>query len=342
MRNQDLAYQLKTLIESGHYPPGARLPSARLLALEYQTSRLTASRALDRLEEERVVRRVPRSGSFVSDAKKPFTVGFADACFNHPSLELAAGHLRRLILDEFRKHNCKVRMLGDRDLHDPDWLGELDLLLVAHAVDRQLRKDLEKLKIPVLCFRSETVREELPFHQITIDLAPGFGELFRQLAPERFSRLFILTEGHELSHLRRDMALRFAREQGFPDIECIDTDGNDHTRFRELAKRCRGGFLFTCGDMLAAGLIGTLLAEGIAVGKDVMLAGYDNLESCGYLPFGKPVITAVGYDRATAAKAIAQLALRLMKEPESAALRTIVSIPAHTVFRQTLTKDLNP
>lgn len=160
---------------------------------------------------------------------------------------------------------------------------------------------------------------ELPFHQVTIDLAPGFAALFRRVRPERFTRLVILTEGHELSHLRRDTALRFAAESGFTAgaIECIDT------------------FFFTCGDLLAAGLTGVALAEGVAVGRELMLAGYDNLESCGYLPFGKPLFTAVGYDRREAAKAIAKLAHRLLAERGGAELRTIVSIPTRLTSRQT-------
>lgn len=337
MRNSDLARKLKTAIENGAYPPGTRLPSARQLAREYRTGYLTADRALNRLAGEGWVRRIPRSGSFVCGKRdESFLVGFSDAHFNYPAFDLAAGYLRQLVLEEFRKLNCKVRLLSPEDLRDPEWLAELDLLLVAHAVDSGLRKTLETLPVPVLQFRAESVREQ-PFHQVTIDLAPGFAALFRRVRPERFKRLVILTEGHELSHLRRDMALRFATESGFAGeaVECIDTFGADYPLWKRLCRECRGTFFFTCGDLLAAGLTGVALAEGVSVGRELMLAGYDNLESCGYLPFGKPLFTAVGYDRREAAKAIARLAHRLLAEPGDAELRTIISIPTRLTFRQT-------
>jgi len=337
MKNSDLARKLKDAIDGGAYPPGARLPSARQLAREYGVGYLTADRALNRLAGEGWVRRIPRSGTFVRDRRgEAFLIGFSDAHFNDPAFDLAAGTLRRMVLEEFRKLNCKVRLLAREDLRDPEWLGELDLLLVAHAVEPGLRKTLETLPVPVLQFRSESVRE-LPFHQVTIDLAPGFAALFRRVRPERFRRLVILTEGHELSHLRRDMALRFAAESGFAAdaIECIDTFGADYPLWKRLCRECRDTFFFTCGDLLAAGLTGVALAEGVAVGRELMLAGYDNLESCGYLPFGKPLFTAVGYDRREAARAIAKLAHRLLAEPGDAELRTIVSIPTRLTFRQT-------
>ncbi len=335
MRSSDLALQLKGAVENGLYRPGERLPSARALAHAHGVSYLTASRALDRLAEEGIIRRVPRSGSFVTGKQGTFHVGFSDAHFNNPSLDLVAGYLRQQILEEFRKRNCKIRMLSREDFRDPEWLSELDLILVAHGIDGTLRKELTRLPVPIVLFRSEHI-QDLPFHQVTIDLDPGFAELFRQVTPERFPRLFILTEGHAASHLRRDAALRHAREAGFPDdrIECIDNSGP--AQWKGLAARCRGTLLFTCGDMLAAGVIGTLLAEGIVVGRDVMLAGYDNLESCGYLPFGKPVISAVGYDRKEAAGTIARLAERLLKEPDTAKFRNIISIPTQFKNRQTL------
>ena len=341
MKNSDLAWKLKKAIEGGVYPPGSRLPSARQLAREFGTSYLTADRALNSLAEAGAVKRVPRSGTFVRGCEsRPFLVGFSDAHFNNPSFDFVAAQLRQFILDEFRKRNCKVRMLSPKDLNDPEWLRELDLLLIAHSIDAELQHTLEALPVPVLQFRSESVRD-LPFHQVTIDLAPGFAELFRHVTPERFSRILILTEGHTNSYLRRDASIRFARESGFAEnrIESIDTRAADFKLWKELARGSRDTFLFTCGDMLASGLIGAFLAEGVTVGRDRMLAGYDDLEGCGYLPFGKPVITAVGYDRKAAAAAIARLGTLLLNASKDAPLRTIVSIPTRLTFRQTFPRE---
>ncbi len=58
---------LKSQIQSGHYQPGDLLPSESSLCETYGVSRISARRALNDLECEGFIKRVPGKGSYVSE-----------------------------------------------------------------------------------------------------------------------------------------------------------------------------------------------------------------------------------------------------------------------------------
>ena len=227
---------------------------------------------------------------------------------------------------------------------NPDWLGDLDALLFSHEINNEQQKVAESLGIPVIQFYGETIRNH-PFHQVVIDLESGYRELFGHISPERFRRAIIVTGEEKTLAGRGRLAERFLREAGFSrdQIEFIVADNllpeRNWPTWKELGKRCRGCFIFTCGDYLAAGLVSALMTEQIAIGRDVALAGYDNLEEYGFLPFGKPMITAVGYSRRDVASAIAKLLRTLIREPDVMNCQTILRIPTRLVFRETMRPD---
>ena len=80
-------------IERGEYLPGKKLKTIRQYANEFSVSPVTVIRALDILEEETLIERVPVKGIFVSQqispAEKPLT-----ACFAFPEKEIvpSPGH----------------------------------------------------------------------------------------------------------------------------------------------------------------------------------------------------------------------------------------------------------
>ena len=80
---------LRTGIESGEFPPGKRLGSIRQFARAFEVSPGTVIKALDILEEETLIERIPVKGIFVSNRiqleKKPL-----NACFAFPEKEMDA------------------------------------------------------------------------------------------------------------------------------------------------------------------------------------------------------------------------------------------------------------
>ena len=78
---------LREKIAQGEYPPGKKLKTIRQFATEFAVSPVTVIKALDILEEETLIERVPIKGIFVScrtEQKKQLT-----ACFAFPEKQLS-------------------------------------------------------------------------------------------------------------------------------------------------------------------------------------------------------------------------------------------------------------
>ena len=79
---------IRSRIESGEYRPGKRLGTIRQFAKDFDVSTVTVVKALDILEEETLIERVPVKGVFVSDRLKPEKKQL-NACFAFPEKEMA-------------------------------------------------------------------------------------------------------------------------------------------------------------------------------------------------------------------------------------------------------------
>ena len=79
---------IRSRIESGEYQPGKRLGTIRQFAKDFDVSTVTVVKALDILEEETLIERVPVKGVFVTDRLKPEKKQL-NACFAFPEKEMA-------------------------------------------------------------------------------------------------------------------------------------------------------------------------------------------------------------------------------------------------------------
>lgn len=60
---------IRERIDSGQWPPDTRIPSERELAAEFELSRTTTRRAIERLVRDGLLRKEPRRGTFVEEPK---------------------------------------------------------------------------------------------------------------------------------------------------------------------------------------------------------------------------------------------------------------------------------
>ena len=79
---------IRSRIESGEYRPGKRLGTIRQFAKDFEVSPVTVIKALDILEEETLIERIPVKGVFVTDRLKPEKKQL-NACFAFPEKEMA-------------------------------------------------------------------------------------------------------------------------------------------------------------------------------------------------------------------------------------------------------------
>jgi DNA-binding LacI/PurR family transcriptional regulator len=146
-----------------------------------------------------------------------------------------------------------------------------------------------------------------PFHQVIHDYRPGMRVALRDLRQKGVRKLAVAGANFYTSFFRRDRLLEVAAEEGFgkSDIKVFSEDlmVGDFGRMiggkigksylSEYAEAGEYPAIFSLSDFISFGIYDELLCAGLEPGKDVLLASYDDLETGGMLPFGKPVISSV-------------------------------------------------
>ena len=123
---------IRTRIESGKYQPGKRLGTIRQFAKDFDVSTVTVVKALDILEEETLIKRVPVKGVFVSERLKPEKKQL-NACFAFPENEMAPKELanetwglnyelHRGLFDGARRFQFNLQFTYFKDNPSPDLL----------------------------------------------------------------------------------------------------------------------------------------------------------------------------------------------------------------------------
>lgn len=97
---QQLYDSLVTEIRSGQLKSGDRVPSEKELANQFQVSTITSKKALEKLHQEQLIRRVRGKGSFVA-SEMPSTFSMPDLAKQTISSADRPGYLLGLILPDF-------------------------------------------------------------------------------------------------------------------------------------------------------------------------------------------------------------------------------------------------
>lgn len=87
---------LRNELLSGHYGDTGPLPDEPSLALQFGVSRMTLRRALDRLQQEKLIVRKPRLGTFPLARERPFQIRSSIDAF-YEALEAPAGITRQRV-----------------------------------------------------------------------------------------------------------------------------------------------------------------------------------------------------------------------------------------------------
>ena len=123
---------IRARIESGEYQPGKRLGTIRQFARDFDVSTVTVVKALDILEEETLIERVPVKGVFVTNRLKPEKKQL-NACFAFPEKEMAPKELanenwglnyelHRGLFDGARQYRFNLQFTYFDDNPSPDLL----------------------------------------------------------------------------------------------------------------------------------------------------------------------------------------------------------------------------
>ncbi|MBQ9501409.1 MAG: winged helix-turn-helix transcriptional regulator [Lentisphaeria bacterium] len=278
-----LAAKIRADIRGGILKPGDKLPSERVLAQSSGICRVTVISALNRLENEGLIERVPLVGSFVREHDLPIKIALVcpsaqlgqlgDAERTFSFFEFHRGGLAEAIergvgfgvecipLAESEKTPRKFfdRLAGYDSLIFPtEAQGEL----------RQMFYGKKRMVVRYPRFFSEEDRKNCIY--LSYDQRESFASLLRRAAGlgwKKFS--LVMLEDTPWFRLRRRRFLEAAEALGLT-VDVVDLAGSADPR--ELL-RCRGTFVFCNHTILLPEFYKKCAAAGLTPGEDFGLAG---------------------------------------------------------------------
>lgn len=113
----------------------------------------------------------------------------------------------------------------------------------------------------------------------------------------------------------------------------FDIEGGIDSMQRLLRLESRPTAVFACSDTIAIGAYQAVWRAGLAVGKDISIIGYDNIEMAQYL---SPPLTTIHQSKNNLAKQAVEMLLQRIKNPDQEN-RTLTLEP-HLIWRESVRK----
>lgn len=305
-----LAEQLAGEIRRGRYPSGSHLPAERVLASDYGAARETIRRAVMLLEQRRVLRRVPHRGVMVLGADGP-AISVAPRGLRTIAVVLASepdggmGLIQAGVRDYARERGYTLKSIISSD--DPERpfqvldrfdAAGIDGAIVLPYPGREHREVLERLwprGLPVVCVERRSAALTVP--SVEIDNAAGMYRAVRHLLVNHRRPVWYLSlrPGHHTDRTRYDGYSRAMTDAGYGDLITSHTVwhpwSTDDPRYwhaqnpwqqgcevaqQLFANNERFWSVACLKDDIAWGLYRAAKERGLAIGREVMVTGFDD------------------------------------------------------------------
>ena len=314
---------LREQIKEGKYAPGARLGTVRQLAADFKVSTVTIGKALDILEKEKIINRLPGKGIFVAPAaqKKQFLAIYTN--HNHPASQIPfiltgiEGGLRE---SEIKLRHCCIEMLFHRTAHEyktlfkdldgifclgGNWQGNEELLIA-----------MNNLAIPVI-HPISTLEQIHPLKNgavLPLDEGASLNEGLKFLKSRQHTRIALvgnLIDGHsrgydreELLPLLSSMELDFSEEllSFFP----FDPEKALQEARRLLTLPEPPTALMCYSDYFAFGMIEALKKLNVRIPEDISVMGISGFPGGEFID---PPLTTISYEYFETGRRAAELML---------------------------------
>ena len=286
---------IRSRIESGEYRPGKRLGTIRQFARDFDVSTVTVVKALDILEEETLIERVPVKGVFVTNRLKPENKQL-NACFAFPEKELAPEvignenwglhyELYRGLFAGARKYKINLQFSYFEDEPSPDLLErqkaalrKFDLVIfpgTLQLVDLCEASGPERLT----CYFTEAMNTSFPSAAVRVDYdrPDARNKLFSYFIESGCRSAAALVSDTPQSDRGPDFLRRLAKAGIGPKRTALWTvrrDDPDPVRtIRTFLKRWKPEFIFVHYTEIMPLLFEAAFGLGLTPGKDFIVTG---------------------------------------------------------------------
>ncbi|MCX6983124.1 MAG: substrate-binding domain-containing protein [Lentisphaerae bacterium] len=307
---KNLQETLRREMKSQKVSPGAPFMSTKQIASKYKVSFITANNAVNALAEKGLLYRERGSGTFVAEQKKDSvgkscSIGIVSAfSFHHNYVDdISFGMFLSPAAEKLSDLNCAVKYFSFKDFHCARKFAGIDGLIVSYScVDESTLKVLNALSLPVVLVQHEYATD-ISYNQVIPDLGSGFKKAAAHLFDAGHRSLYVASNDARHSRTRVEAFLKAAERVGFecknifPVIDEMIIGDNGRILGQKIADKIlrekKSRAVLSTSDFISFGILDRVFDAGLVPGKDISIVSYDDLESDGLCPFGKPILTSV-------------------------------------------------
>lgn len=286
-------------IKSGEIPPSSKLPSERELAETLGVSRSTAKQAIQELETEGYIERIPTRGSFVrnlSEGKLKQTniiLAFPEESISIEKLNYANwaadSEYYRGMMASSGKYNLRVTFQHFEDSEEKGIIQkqvkdimEFDgAVFIGHQLSF-LKRELQKAGIPLVSIDTQPLPEKIGA-LISYNRAEAIAESARFLVDSGYKKMGIIYPGED-DRPKVDICLEIFRNGG---CECrpdwiLSVDRNEEKAYWQLKRALSENLnevpeaFFCASQIYSFALIGIAAERGWKIPDDIGIFGYSN------------------------------------------------------------------
>ena len=292
---------LRTQISDRTYRVGDKLPSEVELGKTFSVNRATVRRALQRLMIERLIYRIPASGTFVADSARVDTkhtqtaegeinvawviskapnrvIGpFHSALFSNVSNELNHYHQHLVFfsMDQSESDNLIIANIRQKKVH---------AVLLVGMFPASVYEKFKKLNVPIVLL--DNALADCSFDSVIADNEKGAYEATCRMVEKNHRRIACIRAPlHEAATQERFRGYtRALSDAGIPFYEELVVEGNFQSDGGEIAMekllslKFAPTAVFCFNDEMAIGAMKTIRNHGLSIPDDISLAGFDDIE----------------------------------------------------------------
>ncbi|MFA5863501.1 MAG: GntR family transcriptional regulator [Phycisphaerae bacterium] len=306
-----IAQQIKEHISSGIYPPTSDLESERDLCLKYRVSRKTIRKTLAILEQDGLIKRLPRQGAVVTDQANKLLKRTStkhalmfirwsnyrlETCLAKGILQMAQQYEDQPVLVDAR---CSHQRFLDAIYHPPEGVKGLLLMAFNHpsyeeAVNKANQQGLKIIFLdrilPSFDFISSVTADnfsgayQVTDHLINTHNLPVYHIGFTDQPSSAHDRYLGWIEAMETHGFRNwneyllDIKIEEYKSSEYPQTSWEEGYKLSKRVFQSKSedKFC----FFVVNDVLAEGVYRAAQECGMTVGRNVFMVGFDDLPFC--------------------------------------------------------------
>jgi DNA-binding LacI/PurR family transcriptional regulator len=307
-RHRQIYQELLSEIRTGVYKPGDRLPSEAMLGERFDASRITVAKAIQQLQNEKLVSRIAGSGTYVEAPARAEAFQFGLLIPELGSTEIFEPICQGMMKSPLAKaHSLIWGHTAADEPHRAEAAQDLCQQYISQKVsgvffapieyqrpndstNREIVAALSRAKIPVVlldrCY--EKYPERAPFDLIGIDNHRAGYIVTRHLLNAGATRIVFAARPNSASTVDARRAgcreALLAHGKSAVKVGVYRGDFSDSSFVRKIMADVSPDAFVCANDVTAANLMRTLLGLEIPVPQQVRIVGIDDVSYAKFLP----------------------------------------------------------